>query len=124
MSVPWGLGLGRLLAPYLSPPGARSPEQDHPTLLVTYWCTGSCIAIILMRLAGRYIRVSTLYRDDRFMAATILPLLMHQAFAHVVLLYGTNNVAIAAPDSLTRDQLRRRRIGSGMVLGARITYAA
>lgn len=123
MSAPWALGLGRLLAPYSSPPRARSPEQDHPTLLVTYWCTGSCIAIILMRLAGRYIRVSALYRDDRFMAATILPLLLHQAFVHVVLLYGTNNVAIAAADPLPPGQLGRRRIGSGMVLGARITYA-
>ena len=56
------------------------------------------------------------------MALTILPLLGHQAFVHVVLLYGTNNTT--GTEAMGKEELRRRRIGSGMVLGARVTYAA
>ncbi|KAA8913740.1 hypothetical protein FN846DRAFT_886384 [Sphaerosporella brunnea] len=111
-----------LFARYGSPPDARTPRQDNPTLLVTWWCTGCCIALILMRLMGRYVRVSKLYRDDKFMALTIIPLLAHQAFVHVVLIYETNNAA--GVQNMGPEELRRRQIGSGMVLGARVTYAA
>jgi hypothetical protein len=75
-----------------------------------------------MRILGRYIRVSTLYRDDKFMALTVIPLLIHQGFVHVVLLYGTNNVA--GTEKMGAEELWNRQIGSGMVLGARVTFAA
>ena len=116
MSVPSGL-----FPAYSAPPPARTSSNDHPTLLVAYWCTGACIALIMMRIMGRYIRVSLLHRDDKMMFLTLIPLLAHQAFQHVVLLYGTNNAA--GIEYMDAQDLRHRRIGSGMVLGARITYA-
>ncbi|KAI5858948.1 hypothetical protein BZA05DRAFT_414699 [Tricharina praecox] len=117
MSVPRGL-----LASYYDAPDRRTIDDDRPTLLVTWWCTGCCIALIGMRLLGRYIRVAKLFRDDKFMALSILPLLGHQALVHMVLLYGTNNTT--GTEAMGKEELRRRRIGSGMVLGARVMYAA
>ncbi|RMY83647.1 hypothetical protein D0861_07329 [Hortaea werneckii] len=45
------------------------------------------------------------------------------AVAHVVLIYGTNNVQIEG-NSFTEVDIRHRRIGAGLVLAARILYAA
>ncbi|KAI7160266.1 hypothetical protein KC349_g3587 [Hortaea werneckii] len=45
------------------------------------------------------------------------------AVAHVVLIYGTNNVQIDG-NSFTEIDIRHRRIGAGLVLAARILYAA
>ncbi|KAI6796484.1 hypothetical protein KC361_g4456 [Hortaea werneckii] len=45
------------------------------------------------------------------------------AVAHVVLIYGTNNVQIEG-NSFTEIDIRHRRIGAGLVLAARILYAA
>jgi hypothetical protein len=56
------------------------------------------------------------------MALTVIPLLIHQGFVHVVLLYGTNNVA--GTEKMGAEELWNRQIGSGMVLGARVTFAA
>ncbi|KAI5818822.1 hypothetical protein BZA77DRAFT_351531 [Pyronema omphalodes] len=121
MDTPSDEGTG-IFSQYYTPPAPRTFEQNIPTLLVIYWCTGCCVVIILLRLCGRYIRVSTLYRDDVWMFTTIVPLIAYQAFAHVVLKYGTNNVSgIGAMDQI---ELKRRRIGSILVLGARVSYAA
>jgi hypothetical protein len=117
MSVPRGL-----FAAYYDAPDRRTAHDDRPTLLVTWWCTVCCVALIGMRLLGRYIRVAKLFRDDKLMALSILPLLGHQAFVHMVLLYGTNNTV--GTEAMSKEELRRRRIGSGMVLGARVMYAA
>jgi hypothetical protein len=43
------------------------------------------------------------------------------AFVHPVLLYGTNNMQT---DGVSEDILQQRVIGSRLVLGARIFYAA
>lgn len=75
-----------------------------------------------MRILGRLIRVSMLHRDDKFMLLSVVPLLAHQAFQHLVLRNGTNNTA--GTENMGEEELRRRRVGSGMVLGARVTYAA
>ncbi|GAB1739684.1 hypothetical protein NU219Hw_g4628t1 [Hortaea werneckii] len=45
------------------------------------------------------------------------------AVAHVVLIYGTNNVQIEG-NNFTELDIRHRRIGAGLVLAARILYAA
>jgi len=54
------------------------------------------------------------------MALSIIPLLIRMGFVHVVLLWGTNNVAA---QGISSEEIHHRAIGSRMVLGARIFYA-
>ncbi|KAH0541442.1 hypothetical protein FGG08_004051 [Glutinoglossum americanum] len=91
------------------PPPARTSREDHPTLLVTYWCSFFALGIILFRLAGRYVRTEQLFREDKIMAFSIVPLLSRLALIHVVLIYGTNN---AITIGLGPVQIHKREIGS------------
>ncbi|KAL4914914.1 hypothetical protein BDW62DRAFT_189552 [Aspergillus aurantiobrunneus] len=102
------------------PPDVRTRLDDHPTLLVSWWATCVSLAIIVTRVAGRYVRIERLFREDKIMMASILPLLARMAFVHVILLWGTNNTKV---DGLTDVQIRHREIGSRLVLVARILYA-
>ncbi|KAL5332471.1 hypothetical protein BJX70DRAFT_404572 [Aspergillus crustosus] len=102
------------------PPDIRTRLDDNPTLMVSWWATGVSLAIILTRVAGRYVRIERLFREDKIMMASILPLLARMALVHVVLIYGTNNTKV---DGLTEEDIRRREIGSKLVLAARICYA-
>ncbi|KAL4871188.1 hypothetical protein BDV12DRAFT_31996 [Aspergillus spectabilis] len=102
------------------PPDIRTRLEDNPTLLVSWWATGVSLAIIVTRVSGRYVRIERLFREDKIMMASILPLLARMAFVHVVLIYGTNNTKV---DGLTEEDIRRREIGSKLVLAARICYA-
>ena len=104
-----------------SPPEARTLEQDKPSLLVSWWCTGFALTIILFRLSGRFIRVERLIREDKIMALAIIPLLLRMGLVHVVMLWGTNNVVT---DGLKPVDIRHREIGSRLVLVARIMYPA
>ncbi|KAI9764914.1 MAG: hypothetical protein M1840_007939 [Geoglossum simile] len=103
------------------PPLARTPLEDHPTLLVTYWCSIFALVIIFFRLAGRYVRTEQLFHEDKVMALSILPLMARLALVHVILIYGTNN---AITTGLGPGQIHKREIGSGLVLLSRIMYAA
>jgi hypothetical protein len=103
------------------PPPARTSQEDHPTLLVTYWCSIFALVIILVRLAGRYLRTEQLFREDKFMTLSIIPLLARLALIHVVLIFGTNN---AITTGLGPEQIHMREIGSRLVLLSRIMYAA
>ncbi|KAI1926083.1 hypothetical protein LOZ12_000490 [Ophidiomyces ophidiicola] len=105
---------------YSSAPAAQTKMQTNPTLLVSWWATGFSLAIIFVRLFGRYIRTERLFAEDWVMALSILPLLIRMGFVHVVLLWGTNN---AVTTGLSDEDLYRREIGSKMVIGARIFYA-
>ena len=96
--------------------------QDHPTLLFSWWCTGFALAFIVVRLCGRKIRNNQLFKEDKIMALAIIPLLARMAFIHVVLIWGTNNVDLSDP--FTDVELEHRKIGSKLVLPARIFYAA
>ena len=107
---------------YSSPPHAKTTQDNRPTLLVSWWCTGFALAIILVRICGRYIRTERLFMEDKIMAISIVPLLARMALVHVVLRFGTNNVMI--PDSLDPEGIRRRQLGSKLVLASRIMYAA
>ncbi|GBF66138.1 hypothetical protein TMEN_8856 [Trichophyton mentagrophytes] len=107
---------------YSRPPGAQTRMQVNPTLLVSWWATGFSLAIILVRVCGRYIRTERLFTEDWVMALSIIPLLVRMGFTHVVLLFGTNN-ASQYHHRFTPDEIHRREIGSRMVLGARIFYA-
>ncbi|KAL8911120.1 MAG: hypothetical protein Q9171_003658 [Xanthocarpia ochracea] len=106
---------------YSDPPPLKNAAANRPTLLVSWWCTGFALAIILVRISGRYIRTERLFREDIVMAYSILPLLGRMGLVHIVLLYGTNNVQ---PDGLSAQDIRRREIGSRLVLASRIMYAA
>lgn len=104
-----------------SAPLARTKTDDHATLLVSWWCTGFALAIILVRLSGRYVRTEKLFREDKIMAWSIIPLLARMGIVHMVLLWGTNN---AITTGLTHGQIQHREIGSRLVLVSRIFYAA
>jgi len=103
-----------------SPPESRSPLENHPTLLFSWWCTGFALVIILARLWGRAHRTERLFKEDKIMALSIIPLLIRMALVHVILLYGTNNTVTAG---LSSEDVYKRSIGSRLVLAARIFYA-
>ena len=105
---------------YSSPPAARTKLQDNPTLLVSWWCTGFALAIIIVRLLGRLVRTEKLFREDKIMALAIIPLLARMGLVHMVLIWGTNN---AITDGLSPESIQHREIGSRLVLASRITYA-
>ncbi|KAI5460542.1 hypothetical protein BGZ63DRAFT_509960 [Mariannaea sp. PMI_226] len=108
---------------YSDAPDARSFPEDKPTLLVSWWITIFCIAIITLRLCGRYVRVEKLLREDKIVAGALLPLLLRAICVHFVLKYGTNNVNLDSID-LTQDQIDKRVIGSRLVMASRVFYAA
>ena len=103
------------------PPPPRTLEQNKPTLLVSWWCTGFAVTIILFRLSGRFIRIEHLFREDKIMAFAMVPILIRMGLVHVVLLWGTNNTTT---DGLSFEDIHHREIGSGLVLLTRIMYAA
>ncbi|KAJ4359472.1 uncharacterized protein N0V89_000026 [Didymosphaeria variabile] len=103
-----------------APPEPRTRITNNPTLLYSWWCTIFSIVIIGFRLTGRYIRNERLFREDKIMAGSIIPLLARMALIHVVLLWGTNN----ANTSQLTDPLKihHREIGAKLVIAARIFY--
>ncbi|KAI9370543.1 hypothetical protein BJX61DRAFT_86794 [Aspergillus egyptiacus] len=101
-------------------PDIRTRLDDNPTLLVSWWATGVSLAIIVTRVCGRYVRIERLFREDKIMMASIIPLLVRMALVHVVLIWGTNNTKL---DGLTEDDIRHREIGSKLVLASRVFYA-
>ncbi|KAF2840174.1 hypothetical protein M501DRAFT_931153 [Patellaria atrata CBS 101060] len=106
----------------VSPPRARETQRENnPSLLFSWWCTGMALTIILFRLGGRLVRNNRLFREDKIMALSIIPLLARMAFVHCVLLYGTNNTMTEGMDART---IHYRSIGARLVLPARIFYAA
>lgn len=110
---------------YSSPPPLRSPGQDKPTLLVCWWFTLFCTTIILLRVCGRFIRTERLFQEDRTAALAVIPLFLRMGCVHLILLYGTNNVEFP-PEllPLSDEEVRRRTIGSGLVLASRMLHAA
>ena len=107
---------------YTAPPRAKTTDENRPTLLVSWWCTGFALAIILVRICGRYIRTERLFMEDKIMALSIIPLMARMALVHVILRFGTNNASI--PGDLDAEGIRRRELGSKLVLASRIMYAA
>ena len=106
---------------YSSPPAYRPFREIKPTLLVAWWITIFCTCLTLLRLAGRYVRVERLFLEDKIMALSLVPMYLRMACAHVVLLYGTNNVEQPA---LSDTDLHDRQTGSRLVLASRVFYAA
>lgn len=101
-------------------PDYESRAQINPTLLMSWWATGFSLAIIVVRLCGRYVRLERFFPEDKVMVLSIIPLVIRMLLVHFVLIYGTNNVQT---DGLTAEEISRREIGSKLVLVARIFYA-
>lgn len=78
--------------------------------------------MILTRLAGRKVRSNKLFREDWIMLLALVPLFARMGFVHIVLVYGTNNVATVGVN-YTEEEIRHRELGSKLVLAARIFYA-
>ncbi|KAH9887123.1 hypothetical protein F4778DRAFT_433938 [Xylariomycetidae sp. FL2044] len=106
---------------YSAPPPLHTSVQDKPTLLVCWWITLFCTTMILLRVAGRFIRSEKLFQEDRTAALAIIPLFFRMGCVHVILLYGTNNAQLA---NLTDAEIRSKEIASGLVLASRMFYAA
>lgn len=102
------------------PPPIETKLDNNPTLLISWWATGFSLAIIIVRVCGRYVRTERFFREDQVMMASIIPLLIRMAFVHVVLIWGTNNTQT---EGLSGIDIRHREIGSKLVLVARIFYA-
>ena len=97
--------------------------KQRPTLLASYWVTGLCLTIILLRLGGRMVRTGKLFREDKIMAASMLPLLARMALVHIVLIFGTNNLGTVGITDIDVNNTQRIVIGSKMVLASRVCYA-
>ncbi|KAF6842153.1 integral membrane protein [Colletotrichum plurivorum] len=108
---------------YTDPPPFRTFRDDKPSLLVCWWITSFCTLIILLRVAGRFIRTEKLFREDKVAALALIPLWLRMVCVHFVLLYGTNNAQLD-PNGMTQDALDKKAIASGLVLASRIFYAA
>lgn len=108
---------------YSDPPSLRDFRYDKPTLLVCWWVTLFCTVIILLRLAGRFIRTEKLFYEDKVAALALIPLYLRMGCVQVVLQYGTNNADFQGV-VLTEKQLHDKQIASGVVLAARFFYAA
>ena len=74
----------------------------------------------MVRLAGRYVRAERLFREDKVMALSLVPLLARMGLVHLVLLWGTNNTTT---EGMTARDIHYREIGSRLVLPSRIMYA-
>lgn len=94
-----------------------------PTLLVCWWATLFCTVVILLRVAGRFVRSEMLFSEDKMAFYSLLPMYARMGCVHVVLVYGTNNTDFQDV-TLTAEEIRRRTIGSGLVLASRIFYSA
>src|SRR4051794_21849506 len=101
---------------YSPPPPARPFSEDKSNLLTSWWITAMCTVIIVLRLAGRYIRVEALFREDKVAAVVLIPLFLRMAFVHPILLYGTNNVLVKGSLPLSDIETHHRAIASRLVL--------
>lgn len=105
-----------------APPEPRSRVSNWPTVLFSWWCTSCACIIILTRLCGRKVRSDKLFREDKIMALSLIPLWIRMALVHFVLIYGTNNVN-TVDHTYTPTQLYHHSIGARLVLASRIFYA-
>lgn len=102
-----------------TPPDAQTRLDINPTLLISWWATCFSLVIILVRLSGRWVRTERFFREDKVIAASIIPLFIRMFLVHYVLKLGTNNTVTAG---FTAEDIRQREIGSRLVLVARIFY--
>lgn len=97
------------------------PSQKHGRCSLTgdRWCTFYALVVIFVRVCGRYVRAEKVFIEDAIMMVAIAPLFIRMGLAHVVLTHGTNNVVTTG---LSEEDIRRRVVGSQVVLASRIMY--
>lgn len=103
-----------------NPPAMQTRDQINPTLMMSWWATGFSLAIIIVRLCGRYIRIERFFPEDKVVMISVVPLVIRMVLVHFVLVLGTNNTTTG---ELTGQEIRNRELGSKLVLAARIFYA-
>jgi hypothetical protein len=108
---------------YSDAPSYREFKYDKPTLLVCWWATSLCACVILLRVAGRFIRTERLFPEDRIAALAIIPLFLRMGCVHYIILNGTNNIERDGM-VLSENELAHIEIASGLVLLSRVLYAA
>lgn len=108
---------------YSEAPEALPWAAIKPSLLVCWWATLFSTVIILLRVAGRFVRSEKLFTEDKMAFLCLIPLYARMGCVHIVLIYGTNNVDFSAGPP-GDEELRKRVIGSGLVLASRIFYSA
>lgn len=108
---------------YSEAPDPLSWTNTKPTILICWWATLFSTVIILLRVAGRMIRSEMLFTEDRMAFFCLIPMYVRMGLVHVILLYGTNNNDFTRT-TLTPEDIRKRTIGSGLVLASRIFYSA
>lgn len=108
---------------YSEPPELHPWAHVKPTLLVCWWATLFSTIIVLLRVSGRMIRSERLFAEDKMAFFCLIPMYVRMGLVHVILLYGTNNDDFSRTN-LTPEEIRRRTIGSGLVLASRIFYSA
>ncbi|KAJ5082323.1 hypothetical protein N7532_011366 [Penicillium argentinense] len=101
-------------------PEYESRDQINPTLMMSWWATAFSLAIIIVRLCGRYVRIERFFPEDKIMMISVIPLTIRMVLVHFVLIWGTNNSQLG---HLTTEEISRRQMGSKLVLAARIFYA-
>ncbi|KAJ5578408.1 uncharacterized protein N7459_007372 [Penicillium hispanicum] len=101
------------------PPPYESRDDINPTLMMCWWATAFSMAVIIVRLCGRYVRIERFFREDKVMMLSMIPLTIRMILVHFVLIWGTNNVQTLG---LTQDEISKREIGSKLVLASRIFY--
>lgn len=102
------------------PPQYETRDQINPTLMMSWWATAFSLAIIVVRLCGRYVRIERFFPEDKVMMISVIPLTIRMVLIHFVLIWGTNNTQIG---QVTREEISRKEMGSKLVLAARIFYA-
>ncbi|KND88741.1 hypothetical protein TOPH_06583 [Tolypocladium ophioglossoides CBS 100239] len=103
---------------YSDPPTLRPFRDDKPTLLVCWWATSFCTLMILLRMAGRFIRTERLFLEDKIAALAIIPLILRMVCVHFILIFGTNNADFDGVE-LSATQIHQKRVASGLVLASR-----
>ncbi|KAF8536964.1 hypothetical protein BDD12DRAFT_795624 [Trichophaea hybrida] len=106
--------------------------SDHPhetydkAILATLWIfTSIALGIIITRLTWRYRRGEKFYGGDIWMAVSIVPLLMRLVctFFAIVFLTAHFDHDKYSEAYMSEAEIRRRTIGSVMILPARVCYA-
>ncbi|GFF28960.1 hypothetical protein IFM61606_10264, partial [Aspergillus udagawae] len=94
------------------------------TLIILWVFTWVTIGLISSRLLVRKLKRSHFVLGDYFSMGAIFCALLRLALVHVILIWGTNNMAATFRHThhFTPEEIRRREIASKFVLANRVVY--